>query len=310
MNVTEWSVPSIPSMEGKIVVVTGGNGGLGLEAVKVLGEKGATVIMASRSKKRGEQAADLLKRQQSDIRVDVMELDLADLDSVASFAEQFKEKYDRLDILMNNAGVMTTPYGKTKDGFELQFGTNHLGHFALTARLFERLAATEGSRVVTISSNAHKSGSVNFDNLMFEQGKGYTPMKSYSRSKFANLLFAFELQRRIDQAGLSIKSLGAHPGGAQTDLARHIEDRFLYKALSGVLKRVTQSAYEGALPGIRAATDPDLEGGRYVGPSGFMEMKGDPVLVKPKTETLDVLDAEELWAESERLTGVSFTVTS
>ncbi|MGP4068707.1 oxidoreductase [Halobacillus sp. B29] len=308
MSQQTWSVDQIPSLKDKVAIVTGGNGGLGFEAVKVFAEKGATVILASRSLERGEEAYESIRKENPNAIIDVMPLDLQDLDSVKEFARIFKAKYFRLDILLNNAGVMTTPYGKTKDGFEQQLGINHLGHFALTALLFERLKETKDSRVVNISSNAHKSGTVDFDNLMFEGGRGYKPMKAYSQSKLANLLFTFELQRRIEQAGLSIKSEAAHPGGAQTNLARHVEDKFLYKMLEGVLTRVTQSAYDGALPGIRAATDSSLEGGRYLGPSGFMEMKGDPVVVAPKTHAYDVMDADLLWKESERLTGVKFPV--
>ncbi|KHE70918.1 oxidoreductase [Halobacillus sp. BBL2006] len=304
----EWSIEDIPSLVNKVAVVTGGNGGLGFEAVKAFATKGATVIMASRSLERGKEACHSILKEYPDVSIEVMQLDLENLDSVKEFANNFRQKYDRLDILLNNAGVMTTPYGKTKDGFELQLGTNHLGHFALTALLFDRIKATENARVINISSNAHKSGKIDFDNLMFEGGKGYSPMKSYGQSKLANLLFTFELQRRIEKAGLSMKSLAAHPGGAQTNLARHLEDKLLYKLLSGPLRIMTQSASQGALPGIRAATDPTLEGGRYLGPSGFMEMKGDPVIVAPKTEAYDVMDAELLWKESERLTGVQFSI--
>ncbi|WP_226582672.1 oxidoreductase [Halobacillus litoralis] len=309
MSLNHWGMEDIPSLKNKIAIVTGGNGGLGYEAVKAFAIKGATVIMASRSLERGEKARDSILRLYPEAAIDVMSLDLEDLNSVKEFAETFNRNYHRLDILLNNAGVMTTPYGRTKDGFELQLGINHLGHFALTSLLFDRLKATDDSRVVNISSNAHKSGKMDFDNLMFEEGKGYSPMKSYGRSKLANLLFTYELQRRIEKEGLDVKSLAAHPGGAQTNLSRHIEDKLLFKILSRPLRMMTQSASQGALPGIRAATDPSIEGGRYLGPSGFMEMKGDPVIVKPKTEAFDVLDAEKLWEESERLTGVSFPVT-
>ncbi|RWZ54448.1 SDR family NAD(P)-dependent oxidoreductase [Halobacillus fulvus] len=308
MDNQEWSVQDIPSLVNKVMIVTGGNSGLGFESVKVFAKKGAEVILASRSLERGQQALEAIKQEVPEVSIKVMHLDLGDLDSVRAFAEDFNKQYDRLDVLLNNAGVMTTPYGKTKDEFELQLGTNHLGHFALTALLFDKLKATDNARIIQISSNAHKSGKIDFDNLMFEGGSGYTPMKSYSQSKLANLLFAFELQRRIEKAGLSMKSLAAHPGGAQTNLARHVEDKFLFKMLGGLLKRLTQSAYDGALPGIRAATDPTLEGGRYLGPSGRMEMKGDPVLVHPKTEAYDVMVADRLWRESERLTGIKFSV--
>ncbi|MYL49974.1 SDR family NAD(P)-dependent oxidoreductase [Halobacillus litoralis] len=306
MKEQAWTKEDIPSLKGQTVIVTGGNSGLGYESVKVLSKRGATVILGSRSMERGQEAFLSIQKENPNADIDVMALDLSDLESVKAFTDSFKEKYDRLDLLLNNAGVMTTPYGKTKDGFEQQLGINHLGHFALTGQLFETLKNTANARIVNISSNAHKSGKVNFDNLMFEGGKGYTPMKAYAQSKLANLLFTQELQRRIEKDGLDMIVTAAHPGIASTNLMRHIEDKFLFKILGRLLAPMTQEAQEGALPGLRAATDPGVQGGEYFGPGGRWEMKGAPVAVAPITKSYDVMDADQLWKVSQELTGVNY----
>ncbi|MBN9654060.1 SDR family NAD(P)-dependent oxidoreductase [Halobacillus sp. GSS1] len=307
MKEQAWTKEEIPSLKGQTVIVTGGNSGLGYESVKVLSKRGATVVLGSRSMERGQEAFLSIQKENPNAEIDVMALDLSDLQSVKDFAEAYKEKYDKLDLLLNNAGVMTTPYGKTQDGFEQQLGINHLGHFALTGHLFDTLKKTPGSRIVNISSNAHKSGKMNFDNLMFEGGKGYTPMKAYAQSKLANLLFTQELQRKIEENGLDMTVAAAHPGIASTNLMRHIEDKFLFKILGRLLAPMTQEATEGALPGLRAATDPDVQGGEYFGPGGRWEMKGAPVKVSPITKSYDVMDADQLWKISEDLTGVSYS---
>lgn len=308
MSQREWSLIDIPSLEGQVVVVTGGNGGLGYEAVNVFAKRGAKVILASRSIERGQEAHAKLTKETPDADVEVMELDLGDLESIRNFTHAYQKKYDRLDVLLNNAGVMTTPYGKTKDGFEQQLGINHLGHFALTAQLFDTIKKTPGARIVNISSNAHRQGKIDFNNLMFEDGEGYTPMKAYAQSKLANLLFTFELQRKVEEAGLTVRVAAAHPGIANTNLTRHIEDKALFKVVGPLLDFMTQDSFNGALPGIRAATDPSVQGGEYFGPSGFQEFKGDPVAVEPITKAYDVLDADLLWKKSEELTGVTFEV--
>ncbi|MCA0972425.1 SDR family NAD(P)-dependent oxidoreductase [Halobacillus litoralis] len=307
MSQREWSLIDIPSLEGQVIIVTGGNGGLGYEAVNVFAKRGAKVILASRSIERGQEAHAKLTKETPEADIEVMELNLGDLESVHQFAHAFKQKYDRLDILLNNAGVMTTPYGQTKDGFEQQLGINHLGHFALTGLLFDTIKKTAGARIVNISSNAHRQGKMDFDNLLFENG-GYTPMKSYSQSKLANLLFTFELQRKLNDAGIPVKTVAAHPGVATTNLTRHIEDKLLFKVVGPLFNVMTQDAFNGALPGIRAATDPSVQGGEYFGPSGFQEFKGDPVVVEPITKAYDVIEADILWKRSEELTGVTFTI--
>lgn len=307
MSERTWTTEDMPSMKDEVIIVTGGNSGLGYESAKAFSKRGATVILASRSMERGQEAFLSIQKENPKAEIDVMSLDLGDLTSIETFAEAFKEKYSRLDVLLNNAGVMTTPYGITKDGLEQQIGINHFGHFALTGLLFSHLKATEKARIVNISSNAHKSGKMNFDNLFFENGKDYTPMKAYAQSKLANLLFTQELQRRVNKHGLDIKVTAAHPGMANTNLMRHIQDKFLYKILGGILDSITQSAADGALPGLRASTDPNVTGGEYFGPSGKWELKGSPVVVSPITKAYDVMDADRLWEESEERTGVQFS---
>lgn len=306
-----WSENDIGNLKDKVIIVTGGNSGLGYEDVKVFYKYGAMVILACRNMEKGLAAKRRIKEELENVdmekgSIDVMELDLASLNSIRQFAARFKAKYNRLDILLNNAGIMITPYGLTEDGFEQQIGVNHLGHFALTGLLFDLLKSTPDARVVTISSNAHKAGSMPFKNFMFDDGEGYKPFKSYARSKLCNLLFAYELQRRINQTVYDIRSLGAHPGGAKTDLGRHVEDRKSTKIIMNVMGKVIQSAYDGALPGIRAALDVKALGGEYYGPSGFMETKGKPVLVDSNHLSHNKILAKRLWRESERLTGITF----
>ena len=235
-----------------------------------------------------------------------MLLDLASLDSVRRFAAEFTERNDRLDVLVNNAGIMMNPYAETADGFESQFGTNHLGHFALTGLLLDRLLTTPNSRIVTVSSGGHRMGRMDFDNLMFEQG-GYSPARAYGRSKLANLLFTYELQRRLNAVGADIKALAAHPGGSDTNLGRHLEDRPLFKLWGPMMSRFTQSAAMGALPTLRAAVDPEAVGGQYFGPGGWLEQRGHPVSVTSNRASHDETDARRLWAVSAELTGVHFT---
>jgi NAD(P)-dependent dehydrogenase (short-subunit alcohol dehydrogenase family) len=235
-----------------------------------------------------------------------MQLDLMDFASIKRFAEAFKKKYDRLDVLMNNAGIMTTPYFLTKDGLEAQNGTNHFGHFLLTGLFIDLIKKTPGSRIVNVSSNAHKWGKIDFDNLLYEGGKDYTPMKSYSRSKLANLLFTYELQRHFDQNNVDSIAVAAHPGGSQTNLARHVENKTFFKALRPLLMLMTQSQAQGALPQIRASVDPDVKGGEYYGPSGFGELKGRPVKVTSNGLSHNREYARKLWEASEKVTGISY----
>lgn len=308
MKKGKWTTADMPDLTGKLIIVTGGNSGLGYESVKAFAIKGAEVVLASRSGEKGEEArAEILKSVPGG-KITVMQLDLGDLESVRNFAKSFGKSYKKLDVLLNNAGIMMSPYFQTKDGFEGQFGTNHLGHFALTGLLMEVLLQTGNSRIVNVSSGAHKRGEMDFENLQFDNGKGYSPIKAYGRSKLSNLLFTYELQRKLEAAGKDTIAVAAHPGVAMTNLARYLEERFLFKLLNPLFKWMAQDQAQGALPQIRASVDPGVKGGEYYGPDGRNEMKGYPVLVPSNEASHNLQDAARLWEESERLTGVAFGI--
>jgi NAD(P)-dependent dehydrogenase (short-subunit alcohol dehydrogenase family) len=306
MSKDKWTLENMPDLKGKVIIVTGGNSGLGYESVKAFAGKGAEVILTSRSTEKGETArAEILKNNPGG-KIVVMELDLMEFVSIKKFANSFREKYDRLDILLNNAGIMTTPYFLTKDGLEAQNGTNHFGHFALTGQLLELIKKTPGSRVVNVSSNAHKYGKMDFDDFLFENGEGYTPMKSYARSKLANLVFTYELQRAFMANDIESIAVAAHPGASRTNLGRYLENKWWFKPVFALMAPFTQDQAQGALPQIRAAVDPGVKGGEYYGPSGFGEMKGDPILVKSNEASHHRTDAWKLWEISEKLTGITY----
>jgi len=306
MKNEKWTTDNIPDLQGKIIIVTGGNSGLGYESVKAFAENRAEVILASRSVEKGEAAKTEIEKNNPIGRIVVMQLDLMDLASIKSFAAKFKEKYNKLDILLNNAGIMTTPYFLTKDGFEAQMGTNHLGHFALTALLFDLIVKTSKSRIVNVSSSAHKQGQMDFNNLLFENGKDYSPIKSYGRSKLSNLLFTYELQRQIDTKGIDALAVASHPGVAQTNLARYLEGKWWFKLLTPIFMLISQDQAHGALPQIRAAVDPDVKGGEYYGP--HKGMKGFPVIVESNEASHKLEDAKKLWEVSQQLTGIRFNL--
>jgi len=306
MKNEKWTTENIPDLSGKVIIVTGGNSGIGYESVKAFSEKGAQVILACRSIEKGESAKAEIMKNNPTGKIEVMTLDLMDLSSVKNFAAKFKEKYNRLDILLNNAGIMIPPYGLTKDGFESQIGTNHLGHFALSGLLIDLLIKTPKSRVVSTSSIAHKNGKMDFESFLFDNGNGYTPMKAYGRSKLANLLFIYELQRRFETKNIESIAVAAHPGVAQTNLTRYVEGKFYYRILKPLSSIFLQSPAIGALPQIRAAVDPNVKGGDYYGPDGFNEMKGSPVKVKSSPASYNIDDAKKLWEISEKLTGINF----
>jgi NAD(P)-dependent dehydrogenase (short-subunit alcohol dehydrogenase family) len=301
-----WTTADMPDLTGKVMIVTGANSGIGYEAAKEFARKGAQTILACRSMDKAQFALDKIQIEIPDAQAEIMQLDLANMESVRQFAEAFKAKYDRLDVLLNNAGIMMVPYGVTEDGFERQFGTNHLGHFALTGLLIDLLSKTPDSRVVNVSSNGHRQGRMDFDNLMFEDGKGYSPMRSYGRSKLANLLFTYELQRRFEDQNQDAIAVATHPGISETNLGAHLEERRAFKLMRPITARMGQSAAMGALPSIRAAVDPNVTGGQYLGPGSMMEMKGYPVLVVSSKASHDLADAQRLWEVSEELTGVTF----
>lgn len=306
MRNERWTINDIPDLSGKVIIATGGNSGLGYESVKAFAEKGAEVILASRSIEKGEAAKTDILNGNPTGKIVVMQLDLMDLASVKKFASDFKSKYKKLDVLLNNAGIMMTPYQLTKDGFESQMGTNHLGHFALTGLLLNLIKSTPGSRVVNVSSNAHKWGVMDFDDLLFENGNGYSPTKAYGRSKLSNLLFTYELQRKFHTNDIDSISVAAHPGASMTNLARHLEGKIWYKLLLPLAGLFTHPQAAGALPQIRASVDPNVKPAEYYGPNGYREMKGDPVRVQSNGGSHNQEDAKQLWEVSEKLTGVDF----
>ena len=304
MKNKQWTTRNIPDLTGKVMIVTGSNSGLGLEAVRALAGKGATVVMAVRDAARGEQARKALGDLPG--RTVVMTLDLTDFSSIRDFATAFQKKFDRLDVLLNNAGVMATPYLTTKEGLELQNATNHFGHFALTGLLIDRILGTPGSRVVSVSSIAHKMGRMDFNNPLYKDGKGYSPAKAYARSKLANLLFTFELQRRFEKQGSGSIAVAAHPGVSSTNLERYAKEKFIFRMIKPLLPLIHQDAATGALPEVRAAADPEVKGGDYYGPGGWMEIKGYPVKVGTSRAALNEKDAEQLWKLSEEITGIHY----
>jgi NAD(P)-dependent dehydrogenase (short-subunit alcohol dehydrogenase family) len=300
-----WTAADIPDQAGRTAIVTGANTGLGFETASALAGAGATVVLACRDVQKGGKAAARIREQAPRGSVSVQRLDLASLASVREAAADLLASHPRLDLLINNAGLMMPPYGRTADGFELQFGTNHLGHFALTGLLLDRLLAAPDARVVTVSSMAHRFGAIDFDDLQWE--RGYRLMAAYGRSKIANLMFTYELQRRLAQHGERAIAVAAHPGASATELSRHLLGPI--QALSNVVEGVfVQGAAMGALPTLRAATDPCVRGGEYYGPSGMFEMRGFPKLVGSSSRSRDVAVQGRLWQESERLTGVAYPI--
>jgi NAD(P)-dependent dehydrogenase (short-subunit alcohol dehydrogenase family) len=305
-----WTETDVPAQRGRTVVITGANTGLGFETARVLAERGARVVLACRDIGRAKEAAARIlggSSQSAATQDDVqaVRLDLASLASVREAAGEIGSSCDQIDLLINNAGVMMTPFGRTADGFELQLGINHLGHFALTGLLLGQMLDRERSRVVTVSSNAHRPGRIDFDDLQWQ--RRYRRLAAYQQSKLANLMFTYELQRRLECAKAHTQSLAAHPGKARTELTRYlpawarIEDIVVEQPLG-------QNSAMGALATLRAATDPAAHGGEYYGPSGWGELRGHPHLVDASERARDVDSQQRLWRESERLTGVSYPV--
>jgi NAD(P)-dependent dehydrogenase (short-subunit alcohol dehydrogenase family) len=302
---SKWTAADIPDLTGRVAVVTGANSGLGAITARELARKGAKVIAACRNTAKAEQAVAGIRQAAPGADVTVSALDLSDLASVRDFVDRTAAAHSKLDLLVNNAGVMAPPRRTTKDGFESQFGTNHLGHFALTGLLLERLLTAPAPRVVTLSSGAHRIGKITFDNLQRE--RGYNNWTAYGQSKLANLLFAFELQKRATAAGSPLRSMAAHPGYAATNLQFAGPSRFYETALMAVANKViAQSAEMGALPTLYAATVPDLPGGSFVGPDGLAEQRGYPRVVGAAGRAYDEGTWRRLWEVSEELTGVRF----
>ena len=295
MSSSRWTTADLPSLDGRTFVVTGANSGIGLAATRALADAGAHVVLAVRNTEKGEEAAAGLSGSR-----EVRELDLTDLASIRAFADGWDGD---IDVLVNNAGVMATPMSRTKDGFELQIGTNHLGHFALTNLLLPNVR----DRVVTISSGAHRMGKIRLDDLNWPKGN-YQRWPAYGQTKLANLLFTLELQRRLTEVGSEVRAVAAHPGWAATNLQQHTGSWLQNTIMQIGNKLIAQGDSAGALPTLYAATE-DIVGGSYVGPDGFREGRGHPTLVGRSAAASDAETAEKLWTLSEELTGVSFPFT-
>jgi NAD(P)-dependent dehydrogenase (short-subunit alcohol dehydrogenase family) len=303
-----WNLADISDLTGKLAVVTGATGGLGYETALGLAQAGASVVLAGRNGDKGRQAIGRIRSLYPDALVRFEEVDLAELRSIAAFADRLLAQGKAIDILVNNAGVMTPPQRKTtKDGFELQFGTNHLGHFALTGRLLPLLAGGRGPRVVNVASLMHRVGKMRFDDLQWE--KSYSPEGGYGQSKLANMLFTFELQRRSDAGGWGLMSNAAHPGASRTDLiANQMGTSFRAKVATRMVGLIGQSAADGALPTLYAATSPEARSGGYYGPDGMLEIKGAVAPAVISKRARDVSAAQRLWVVSEELTGVRWEI--
>ena len=297
---TKWTTADIPDQTGRVAVITGANTGLGYETAAALADHGAHVVLAVRNLDKGKDAAARIATRSPGASVALQELDLTSLESIRAAAEQLRSDHDRIDLLINNAGVMMTPKSSTKDGFELQFGTNHLGHFAFTGLLLGRLLPVTGSRVVTVSSIGHRIGRIRFDDL--QSDRSYSRMGAYGQSKLANLLFTYELQLRL--TGTNTIAVAAHPGSSTSELTRNVPRlvQIAFKPLE------LQGSDMGALPTLRAATDPTVLGGQYYGPDGIAEMRGYPKVVASSEKSHDVDVQKRLWAVSEDLTGVAYPV--
>src|SRR5712691_10140478 len=298
----KWTSDDVPGQQGRLAVVTGANTGLGFETARVLAARGASVVLAVRDVEKGKRAAARIAGSAPGADVMVQPLDLTSLDSIRAAAGELRARHPRIDLLINNAGVMLTPRQATRDGFELQFGTNHLGHFALTGLLLQQMLPVPGSRVVTLSSLAHRiRARINFDDLQSQ--RSYRRVAAYSQSKLANLMFTYELHRRLSGAGATI-AVAAHPGLADTELTRHTPAivAFFYARL------ISQKAAMGALPVLRAATDPGVLGGQYYGPGGIFGARGYPELARSSGQSRDTAIGRRLWTVSEELTGVTFPV--
>jgi NAD(P)-dependent dehydrogenase (short-subunit alcohol dehydrogenase family) len=306
---SKWTAANITRQDGKLAILTGANSGIGLHAARELARAGASVILACRNAGKADAAKRRIEQEMPGCKVEAALLDLANLGSVRSFAASFLASGRRLDLLVNNAGVMAMPTRQTTaDGFELQFGTNHLGHFALTGLLLPALLAAPAARVVTVSSIAHRGGKIRFDDLGWE--RDYKPWPAYRMSKLANLLFGFELERRFELAGVTARSMVVHPGVSNTSLFVNGpgSGKGLVNALMPTLIGwVAQSEEQGSLPTLYGATSREAQGGRFYGPDGFREMKGYPVEVQPEAQAKDKALAARLWDESEKLTDVRYS---
>jgi NAD(P)-dependent dehydrogenase (short-subunit alcohol dehydrogenase family) len=302
----KWSENDVPDQSGRVVVVTGSNTGLGLDTARVLAERGAQVVLAVRNVDKGEAACEKIRQSVPDAEVSTQLLDLGSLESVRTASAELRAAHPRVDLLINNAAVAFPPKTTTPDGFELQFATNHLGHFALTGLLLENMLGVDGARVVVVASLDHKlGGAIHFDDLQWE--RRYSSALAYAQSKLANLMFCYEFHRRLVKSGAPLMTVAAHPGYTKSDLFRN-----MWKPIQAMMKFsdlfIGQDPAKGALPQLYAATMPDVQGGQYWGPDGFLEMAGYPTLVRSSKKSYDQQAQERLWTVSEELTGVTYPV--
>jgi NAD(P)-dependent dehydrogenase (short-subunit alcohol dehydrogenase family) len=303
----KWTAADVPDQSGRVAIVTGANSGIGYEAAAVLADKGAHVVLAVRNLDKGNDAAERITSKSPNAVVTVQELDLTSLDNIRKAADELRANFPRIDLLINNAGVMYTEKASTKDGFELQFGTNHLGHFALTGQLLDNMLPIEGSRVVTVSSVGHRiRAKIHFDDLNLD--RNYNRVVAYGQSKLANLLFTYELARRLKAKGAPTTALAAHPGAADTDLLRNMPGGIRQVSQFFWSNFIAQGPDMGAEPTLRAAADPGAHNGQYYGPGGFGEQKGHPKVVKSSAQSHNEDIQRRLWTMSEELTGVTYPV--
>ncbi|MBV7265765.1 oxidoreductase [Erythrobacter ani] len=303
-GINDWTPDDLPDLSGKLCIITGGNSGIGFEAASILARKNADVVIAARNEMKGKKAlAKIVNLGEG--RCELLQVDLADSSSIRNAAKEAQDRFGAIAALINNAGVMQTPKQKTKDGYEMQLGTNHLGHFLWSALMFDQVDG-RGGRIVTVSSIAHKFGRIDFDNLMME--RGYDASRAYFRSKLANLLFAMELHRRLEKADSRIKSIACHPGYSDTEL-QFSGPTALFKAIYKITNAiVAQPAKLGAYPTALAAGDPDAVSGGYYGPTGFFDARGPVGDADVEQRALDADVAKRLWEVSEELVGESFSI--
>jgi len=303
-----WTPQDVPNLEGQEVIVTGANSGIGFEATKIFAENNANVVMACRNLEKADKAKQKIEEELEKPSLEVRKLDLAELASIEEFAEEYKANNRKLDILCNNAGIMAVPRQETRDGFEKQLGINHLGHFVLTSRLLPLLKKSDEARVVNQSSGLHEKGSINFDDLMMEEN--YDKWDAYANSKLANILFTYELQRKLKENNLNVISVACHPGYASTNLQYRgpMEEGSKIKLIGMKIANMlfAQSARKGALPMIYASVNEEVDGGEYIGPGGLANMRGYPEKQKSSDESYNEDVAEVLWTRSESLTDVKF----
>jgi len=301
MSREKWTLEKMPNLNGKIIVVTGANSGIGYEATKAFAKANALVIMGCRNLERANEAKNKIIKEYPEAKLDIILLDLMDFDSIQNFTDSINEKYDKVDILLNNAGIMTVPYGSTKNGFEKQIGVNHFGHFYLTMNLLKIINKTNDSRIVNIASIAHRFGNLKPDTFMYEENKKYSKSRAYAQSKLANLLFTYGLKSRLEEQGSKIKVLTAHPGITSTNLGRHTKS-LSFKPIKWIMNKINMETPQGALPGIRACTDLKAKSGEYYGPDKLWGAHGYPVTEKSKKRSHSVELQDLLWEYSENLT--------